>query len=85
MTRYYVDISDDLLEGEYAITWPPGFRLVERFGPRDLFVQRWLVEDDQAPADFEGHLVSVSFRWDREEDASGVTVILTRDKLALRY
>lgn len=82
MTRYYVDISDDLLEGEYAVEWPPDFRLVERFGPRDLFFQRWLVEDDSAPPDFEGHLVSVSLRWDREEGEN--VTITSREKVRLR-
>lgn len=82
MTRYYTDISDDLLEGDYAIAWPEGFRLVEPFGPRDLFFQRWLVEDDHAPPEFEGHLVQPVFSWDVN---ACKTEILHREKVPLRY
>lgn len=82
MTRYYVDVSDDLLKGDYAIAWPEGFRLVERFGPKDLFFQRWLVEDDHAPPEFEGHLVVLSISWDRDERKAEIT---HREKLSLRY
>lgn len=81
MTRYYVDISDDLLEGDYALEWPPDFRLVERWGPRDLFSQRWIVEDDHAPEEFEGHLVMPSMT--RDED--GNVAITSREKVRLRY
>lgn len=57
MTRYYVDISCDLLEGPYKVTFPEGFRFISRFGPRTEYMERWLVEDDDAPEELEDFLV----------------------------
>ena len=59
MTRYYVDISADLIKqikGDDS-AFPDGWRLVERWGPRDLMTERWIVEDDYAPAYLEDCLV----------------------------
>jgi hypothetical protein len=61
MTRYYVDISKSLMESIDDIQWPEGFRLVRLFGPRFNNVERWLVEDDNAPAELDRYLVSPTF------------------------
>ncbi len=65
MTRYFVDISDELADVIMASGNDPavGWRLIER---TDHYVpgpfHRWLVEDDEAPAELEGRLVDPSFR-----------------------
>lgn len=61
MTRYYVDISTDLLEGPYSVQFPDGFRLVSRFGPRTASLERWIVEDDGAPEELADFLICPSF------------------------
>jgi hypothetical protein len=57
--RYYIDISSDLVgavrSGE--IGCPDGWRLVERFGPRNKMTERWIVEDDGAGPEYEDMLV----------------------------
>ena len=66
MTRYYVDISPDLINDiirlEGAISMPDGFRLIERYGPRFKHIERWLVEDEYAPEELEGFLISPVFQ-----------------------
>jgi hypothetical protein len=64
VTRYYVDMSVELAaqvqNGEFRV--PAGWRLVERWGPRNKDIERWLVEDDNAGEEFEGYLISPVFR-----------------------
>ncbi len=60
MTRYFVDVSTELLEQNGAL-WPDSFRLVERWGPRGKIIERWIVEDDEAPEDLRDHLIEPSF------------------------
>jgi hypothetical protein len=64
VTRYYVDISSDLVEeykhGEAQV--PEGWRLVERWGPRSKDMERWIVEDDGASEEFEDYLVCPEFK-----------------------
>ena len=74
--RYYVDFSTDLLREiaeEGGSGWPSSFRLVERFGPRGVSMERWLVEDDEAPEDLEAHLIDVWFG--RKSDSPVATVV----------
>lgn len=56
MTQYYIVISTELLNSP-DITWPDGFRLVERWGYRGKTSELWLVEDDNADPEFEDHIV----------------------------
>lgn len=81
MTQYYTDISFDLTEGDYMLAFGPDFRLISKFGPSDLFFQRWLVEDVHAPEEFEGHLVWPVFT--KGEDGS--VTITAREKMPVRY
>ena len=76
MTRYYVDISASLI-AEYlggGLKVPDGWRLVERWGPRDKDMERWIVEDDDAGEEFEGYLVAPTFRMTRIGEGPDYTV-----------
>jgi hypothetical protein len=58
VTRYYIDISPELVNSDL---FPDGFRLIQRWGPRGTFTERWIAEDDDAPAYYEDRLVDVNF------------------------
>lgn len=64
MARYYVDIAPSLVEQIQAEWWatPNGWRLIERWGPRFTYTERWLVEDDYAGEEFEGYLIEPVFK-----------------------
>lgn len=63
MTRYYVEISPSLVSAYVNgdCTYPEGWRLIERFGPRSKSLERWIVEDDGAGEEFEDFLVMPIF------------------------
>jgi hypothetical protein len=63
VTRYYVDISTELIDQILADDFrvPPGFRLISRWGPKKAGIERWIVEDDEASADYEDCLVEPVF------------------------
>jgi hypothetical protein len=58
VTRYYIDISPELVNSS---EFPDGFRLIQRWGPRDSHRERWIVEDEGADASYEDHLVELTF------------------------
>lgn len=64
MTRYFVNISPSLVKAMVSgeTKMPEGWRLVERYGPRFEQNECWIVEDDDAGPEFEGYLVTPSFR-----------------------
>jgi hypothetical protein len=66
VTRYYVDVSQELL-AQGNLRWPEGFRLIGRlyddsrwFAPGRA-IERWYVEDDKAAKRLEGMLIEPHF------------------------
>lgn len=75
MTQYYVQIASDLVEEiqKDDSRLPSGFMLVSRWGPKSVYSERWIVEDEDAGNEYEDHFVEVSFR--RNYITEEVTVV----------
>lgn len=70
MTRYYTDVNPGIAREirTERLPLPAGFRLIECAVPatrdeRGIHPERWLVDDDDAPADLKGALVFPVFSY----------------------
>jgi len=77
VTRYYADISQELLDT--VVAWPDGFRLIRRlyddsrwFAPGRASA-RWYVEDDKAAKKLAGMLIDPHFTLDTESGTVRIT------------
>jgi hypothetical protein len=62
VTSYYVDCSDELIATMDNSALPLGFNFIERTATYvGQGMQRWLVEDEDAPESLEGALVTPTF------------------------
>lgn len=87
MTRYYTDLSHELvnlIRGN-DLQVPEHWRLIERWGPRDSNMERWIVEDDYADEKFEDCLVTPVFTMMLIDDGPEYTVTVTGREIISVY
>jgi hypothetical protein len=74
MTRYLVDIDEELLTEQPSLDFPADWRIVE-IGPGvGPHLRRCVVEDGSAPAELEGHLIDPTM----QRGADGTVKVVSR-------